>query len=95
MTQITATVNSQPITATVSASGSISASVGSSVVTANAGGGIGPQGPQGVIGPPGNALSAASDVQLSNVADGDLLRYSSNKWRNKPEGDLILDGQNF
>ena len=95
MTQITATVNSQPITATVAASGNISASVGSSVVTANAGGGIGPQGVQGVIGPPGNALSAASDVQLSGVAEGDLLRYSNSKWRNHPEGDLILDGQNF
>jgi hypothetical protein len=95
MTQITASVSAQPITATVNASGSISASVGSSVVEASAGGGIGPQGPQGVIGPPGNALSAASDVQLSNVADGDLLRYSSNKWRNHAEGDLILDGQNF
>jgi hypothetical protein len=95
MTQITASVSAQPITASVSGNGNISASVGSSVVTASAGGGIGPQGPQGVIGPPGNALSAASDVQLSNVADGDLLRYSSNKWRNHAEGDLILDGQNF
>jgi hypothetical protein len=95
MTQITASVSAQPITATVNASGSISASVGSSVVEASAGGGIGPQGPQGVIGPPGNALSAASDVQLSNVADGDLLRYSNSKWRNSPEGDLIIDGQNF
>jgi hypothetical protein len=95
MTQITATVNSQPITATVNASGSISASVGSSVVTANAGGGIGPQGVQGVIGPPGNALSAASDVQLSNVANGDLLRYSNSKWRNYAESDIVIDGQNF
>ena len=95
MTQITASVSSQPITATVNASGSISASVGSSVVEASAGGGIGPQGPSGPIGPPGNALSAASDVQLNNVADGDLLRYSSNKWRNHAEGDLIIDGQNF
>ena len=95
MSQITATVNSQPITATVNASGSISANVGSSSVSVSAGGGIGPQGPQGVIGPPGNALSGASDVQLSNVAEGDLLRYSSSKWRNHAEGDLILDGQNF
>jgi hypothetical protein len=95
MSQITASVSAQPITASVSGNGNISASVGSSVVTASAGGGIGPQGPQGVIGPPGNALSAASDLQLSNVADGDLLRYSSNKWRNHAEGDLILDGQNF
>jgi hypothetical protein len=96
MTQITATVNSQPITATVNASGGISASVGSSVVQANAGGGIGPQGVQGVIGPPGNALSAASDVQLSNVAAGDLLRYGSGgKWQNYPERDLVVDAGNF
>jgi hypothetical protein len=96
MTQITATVNSQPITATVNASGNISASVGSSVVTANAGGGIGPQGVQGVIGPPGNALSAASDVQLSGVAEGDLLRYGSGgKWQNYPERDLVVDAGNF
>jgi hypothetical protein len=95
MSQITASVSSQPITATVNASGNISASVGSSVVEATAGGGIGPQGPQGVIGPPGNALSAASDVQLSGVAEGDVLRYSSNKWRNYPEGDIVIDGQNF
>jgi hypothetical protein len=96
MSNITATVSSQPITATVSSSGSISASVGSSVVAANAGGGIGPQGVQGVIGPPGNALSAASDVQLSNVAEGDLLRYGSGgKWQNYPSSDLTIDGQNF
>lgn len=95
MSSITASVSSQPITATVSGSGVISASVGSSVVEASAGGGIGPQGPQGVIGPPGNALSGANDVQLNNVADGDLLRYSNSKWRNHPEGDLILDGENF
>jgi hypothetical protein len=95
MSQITASVSSQPITATVSAAGSISASVGSSVVEATAGGGIGPQGPQGVIGPPGNALSAASDVQLSGVAEGDVLRYSNSKWRNYPEGDIVIDGQNF
>lgn len=95
MSQITATVNSQPITATVSASGSISASVGSSLVEASAGGGIGPQGPSGPIGPPGNALSAASDVQLSNVADGDVLRYANSKWRNFPESNIVIDGSNF
>ena len=95
MTQITATVVSQPITATVSGANAIAANVGSSTVSAAAGGGIGPQGPQGVIGPPGNALAAASDVQLSGVAEGDLLRYSNNKWRNTPEGDIVIDGQNF
>jgi len=94
--QITATVSSQPITATVSGSGTISANVGSSVVAASVGGGIGPQGPAGPLGPPGAALSAASDVQLSGVAEGDLLRYGSGgKWTNHPEGDLVLDGQNF
>jgi hypothetical protein len=93
--QITATVQSQPITATVSGSGGISASVGSSVVTASVGGGIGPQGPQGVVGPPGDALSAASDVQLSGVAEGDVLRYSGNKWRNYPESNIVIDGSNF
>jgi hypothetical protein len=96
MTQITASVSSQPITATVAASGAISASVGSSVVEASAGGGIGPQGPQGVIGPPGNALSGASDVQLSGVAEGDLLRYGGGgKWQNYPERDLVVDAGNF
>ena len=95
MSQITASVSSQPITATVSGSGVISATVGSSVVAASAGGGIGPQGPQGVIGPPGNALSAASDVQLSGVADGDVLRYSNSKWRNFPESNIVIDGSNF
>lgn len=96
MTGITATVQAQPITASVSGNGSISASVGSSVVEASAGGGIGPQGPQGVIGPPGNALSAASDVQLNGVAEGDLLRYGSGgKWQNYPERDLVVDAGNF
>jgi hypothetical protein len=95
MTQITASVSSQPITATVSGSGVISASVGSSIVEASAGGGIGPQGPQGVIGPPGDALSGASDVQLSNVAEGDVLRYSNSKWRNHPESNIVIDGSNF
>jgi hypothetical protein len=93
MTQITASVNSQPITATVNASGSISASVGSSVVTANAGGGIGPQGPAGTDG--GN-LEQLANVQLSNVAAGDLLRYGSGgKWQNYPERDLVVDAGNF
>ena len=92
MTQITAIVNSQPITATVNASGGISASVGSSVVTANAGGGIGPQGPAGTDG--GN-LEQLANVQIVSAQNGDVLRYSSSKWRNYPEGDLILDGQNF
>lgn len=92
MTQITATVNSQPITATVTASGNISASVGSSVVTANAGGGIGPQGPAGTDG--GN-LEQLANVQIVSAQTGDVLRYSSSKWRNYPESDIVIDGQNF
>jgi hypothetical protein len=92
MTQITATVNSQPITASISAAGAITASVGSSVVTAHAGGGIGPQGPSGATG--GN-LGQLADVQIVSVQNGDVLRYSSSKWRNYPESDIVIDGQNF
>jgi len=89
MTQITATVNSQPITATVNASGNISASVGSSVVTANAGGGIGPQGPAGSL---GAGLNDLSNVQIVSAQQGDVLQYGSgNKWNNNP----ILDGGNW
>ena len=92
MSNITASVSSQPITASVNASGGISASVGSSVVTANAGGGIGPQGPAGTD---GGSLDQLSNVQIVSAQNGDVLRYSNSKWRNYPEGDLILDGQNF
>jgi hypothetical protein len=62
MSQITATVSSQPIAATVSGSGVIAASVGSSTFTATASGGIGPQGPQGVSGGGGGA--ATTDASL-------------------------------
>ena len=84
MTQITATVNSQPITASVSGSGVIAANVGSSTVSSNAGGGIGPQGIPGVAGakgdtgsqgPAGNAASAttsASDLTSGTLADARL-----------------------
>jgi hypothetical protein len=89
MTEITATVQSQPIVATVSGSGSISASVGSSVVTASVGGGIGPQGPAGNL---GAGLGDLTDVQLSAVQDGDVLRYDDNKWRNET---MSLNGGNF
>jgi hypothetical protein len=88
---ITATVTSQPITANVSG-GSISANVGSSLVTASASGGIGPQGASGAA---GGVLSDLTDIQISSVADGDVLRYSSSKWRNYPESNLIFDAGNF
>lgn len=91
---ITASVSSSPITARVSGS-SISASVGSSPVRASASGGVGPQGPQGVAGDASAvSIAAASDVQLASLADGDVLRYSSSKWRNYAEKQLT-DGGNF
>ena len=91
MSQITASVSSQPITATVAASGSISASVGSSVVEASVGGGIGPQGPAGSD---GGSLDQLSNVQIVSVQNGDVLRYDSNKWKNVNETNLT-DGGNF
>jgi hypothetical protein len=88
---IKATVQSQPITATVSGSGPISASVGSSVVSASVSGGIGPQGA------PGNAgagLGDLTDVNLSGVQDGDVLRYDSSKWHNVNQTQ-VTDGGNW
>lgn len=97
MTQIS--ITSQPVSATVSGD-TISASVpaaSGSVGTATVTGGVGPQGPAGPSGPqgaPGDALSSASDVVLSSVAEGDVLRYSSSKWRNYSETNLV-DGGNW
>lgn len=88
---ITASVSGSTITARVSGS-SISASVGSSPIRATASGGVGPQGPQGNAG--SIAISAASDAEISGLADGDVLRYSSSKWRNYADANLT-DGGNF
>jgi hypothetical protein len=88
---ITANVTSQAITANVSG-GSISANVGSSLVTASASGGIGPQGASGAA---GGLLEQLQDVLMSSVADGDVLRYSSSKWRNFPETNMTFDAGNF
>jgi len=91
---ITASVNSSPITARVSGS-SVSASVGSSRVSATISGGIGPAGPQGPAGSAANlAIGSATDVAFSGLADGDVLRYSSSRWRNYAETQLT-DGGNF
>jgi len=91
---ITASVSSSPITARVSGS-SISASVGSSAVRATASGGVGPQGPQGPAGDAGAiTIGSATDVELASLTDGDVLRYSSSKWRNYAETQLT-DGGNF
>lgn len=96
MSSISASVTSRPITASVT-SGGVSATVSAGSATSVAvNGGVGPAGPAG---PPGQAgsttLSAAQDVTLQGVADGDLLRYSSGKWRNFPEQDVVIDGANF
>jgi hypothetical protein len=52
-------------------------------------GGFGPQGLSGV-----SAISQASDVSFSTPTDGDVIRYSSGKWRNYPDTNLV-DGGNF
>ena len=94
MSSITASVNSSPITARVSGS-SVSASVGSSRVSATISGGVGPAGPQGPAGDAASiAIGDATDVAFDGLTDGDVLRYSSSKWRNYAETQLT-DGGNF
>jgi len=89
---IDANVTTSPISATVSPAGTVQAAVSSSsAAIAGVSGGVGPQGPAGNAGP----LTGVTDVALSGVADGDVLRYESNKWRNFKETDLTLDGGNF
>ena len=91
---ISVAVTSSTINASVSGS-SVDAAVGSSTVTASASGGVGPQGPQGPAGDAGSiTIGSASDAAISGLADGDVLRYSSSKWRNYPQDDL-LDAGNF
>lgn len=64
MSEIAASVVSQPISATVSGSGGITASVGSSAISVSVAGGIGPQGPAGSGGSGGGA-SLSDDAPLS------------------------------
>ena len=90
MTQITASVQSPTISASVSG-GQITATVGSASIAASVGGGIGPQGPSGAD---GGVLTDLSDISLSSLADGDVLRYSSSRWRNYPDKNLT-DGGHF
>lgn len=87
---ITATVDANPISATVSGN-RIVGTMGSSLVVTSAAGGVGPQGPQGA---PGTALASASDVSLTLVSEGDLLRFSTGRWRNFSQNQL-LDGGHF
>jgi len=90
MSDISATVTSQPISATVTASG-VSATVASSSSTVSTSGGVGPQGPAGTNGGP---IEQLSNVQITSVQPGDVLRYSNSKWRNSPETDIV-DGGNW
>lgn len=92
MSDITIQASTQPITVTASA-GTVAAGVTSTTVSTAAGGGVGPQGPIGPQGIPGDALSAASDVQFAGLTGGDVLTYSetAGAWTNVD----ILDGGNF
>lgn len=89
---VSATIVTQPIAATVQAGGTVAASVSTgTAAVSSVGGGIGPQGPSGQAGP----LSDVTDVVLSGVADGDVIRRQDNAWRNFREIDLTIDGGNF
>jgi hypothetical protein len=90
MSDISASVTSQPITATVSG-GTVSASVTSSSSSVTIAGGVGPQGPAGTNGGP---LEQLSNVQITSAQPGDVLRFSNSKWRNSPETDIV-DGGNW
>lgn len=96
MTQVT--VSAQPVSARVSGETIVARVPAAAASAAAVTGGVGPQGaagPQGPQGPPGaTSISAASDVELQGIADGDVLRYSSNRWRNYPDANLV-DGGNF
>lgn len=82
------TVTTQPITAAAATAGSVSVTVGASAVTATASGGVGPAGAAASL------LSELQDVQIQSPTAGDVLRYSSDRWRNYKESEL-LDGGNF
>lgn len=89
---ITASVTGTRISATVSGAG-VSATVGSGSVAAAVTGGIGPQGPSGETGG-ASSLTELTDVQIASPADGDVLRYSTGKWRDFADSNLV-DGGNF
>jgi len=78
MSEIAASVVSQPISATVSGSGGIAASVGSSAISVSVAGGIGPQGPAGssaavddrwnlFLPPPPSTVTAVAGVAQATV----------------------------
>jgi hypothetical protein len=86
---ISVNVETKPISASVQ-SGQITGQMGSSLVITSAAGGIGPQGVQG----PAASIALASDVALTSVTDGDVLRWSNSRWRNYHETQLT-DGGHF
>lgn len=90
MSDINATLTSQPISATVTSSG-VSATVASSSAMVTIAGGVGPQGPAGTSGGP---IEQLSNVQITSPQAGDVLRFSNSKWRNSPETDIV-DGGNW
>jgi len=40
------------------------------------------------------SLPSSSDVEMTDIRTGDVLRWSSGKWRNYPESSVV-DGGNF
>lgn len=91
---IVANVTQNQITATVGET-QIGVSVGTPSPIGVTVSGVGQQGPTGPTGPAGSTtLAALTDVELAEAANGDVLRYSSNRWRNYPELNLT-DGGNY
>lgn len=90
---ITVSTSPQQITASVS-DGTITANVTAPPVTVAVQSGFGAAGPAGEAGQGAAGLYDLPDVAIENVATGDVLRYSSSKWRNYPESALV-DGGNF
>ena len=92
MSEIAISVTTAPITVSATG-GTVSATVAAATVSTSTTGGIGPQGPQGIQGNPGEALSAASDVQIAGLTDGDVLAYSTSvsAWTNAD----AIDGGNW
>lgn len=84
---INVTASSSTITASASAT-SVGAAVTATTVSATASGGVGPAGEAAT------QLNGLQDVQFVGLTDGDVLRYSSSKWRNAAETQLV-DGGNY
>lgn len=78
---VQAVVNAAGVSASVQAAQAIAAGVAGGFGPAGVQGQQGIQGPAGPSGPQGPAgattIAGATDVQITNLADGDLLKYSS------------------